>query len=247
MLNVMEVRKQAYRNLRGQHITELSPNAQRALQTKKLSKSFWKRWDSKYQKCITKKRQGTVSINRALNCTKEMACNHLNKLAEELIKTNIFINAIQLETGVWQGDIDTTRVYNHDEIPQFVNYGVDGTPNGLVSAGRGESCQRMIKENRECVTVHPFVFFRGEIAMCHIIFKGKGISAHMAPKEAVERIPNLLICTNGSGSQDHSTLLSAYQMFDLYLDENNIKRPVAVLSDGHSSRFDSDVFKRQKH
>ena len=176
-----------------------------------------------------------------------MACNHLNKLAEELIKTNIFINAIQLETGVWQGDIDTTRVYNHDEIPQFVNYGVDGTPNGLVSAGRGESCQRMIKENRECVTVHPFVFFRGEIAMCHIIFKGKGISAHMAPKEAVERIPNLLICTNGSGSQDHSTLLSAYQMFDLYLDENNIKRPVAVLSDGHSSRFDSDVFKRQKH
>ena len=60
MLNVMEVRKQAYRNLCGQHITELSPNAQQALQTKKLSKSFWKHWDSKYQKCITKKRQGTV-------------------------------------------------------------------------------------------------------------------------------------------------------------------------------------------
>ena len=148
MLNVMEVRKQAYRNLRGQHITELSPNAQRALQTKKLSKSFWKRWDSKYQKCITKKRQGTVSINRALNCTKEMACNHLNKLAEELIKTNIFINAIQLETGVWQGDIDSTRVYNHDETLQFVNCGADGTPNGLVYVGRGESCQRMIRDNR---------------------------------------------------------------------------------------------------
>ena len=68
--------------------------------------------------------------------------------------------------------------------------------------------------------------------MCHIIFKGKGISAHMAPKEAVKRIPNLLISTNDSGSQDHSTLLSPYQMFDLYLDENNIKRPVVVLSDG---------------
>ena len=43
-----------------------------------------------------------------------MSCNHLNELAEELIKTKIFIDAIQLETGVWQGDIDTTRVYNHD-------------------------------------------------------------------------------------------------------------------------------------
>ena len=95
-----------------------------------------------------KKRQGTVSINRALNCTKEMACNHINELAEELVKTNIFINAIQLETGVWQGDIDTTRVYNHDETPQFVNCGADGTPNGLVYVGRGESCERMIRDNR---------------------------------------------------------------------------------------------------
>ena len=30
-------------------------------------------------------------------------------------------------------------------------------------------------------------------------------------------------------------------MFDCYLDENNIKQPVVILSDGHSSRFDSDV------
>ena len=73
-----------------------------------------------------------------------MACNHQNKLAEEFIKTNICIDAIQLETGVWQGDIDIARVYNHDEAPESVNYGVDGTPNGLVYAGLGESCQRMI-------------------------------------------------------------------------------------------------------
>ena len=64
-----------------------------------------------------------------------MSCNHLNELAEELIKTKIFIDAIQLETGVWQGDIDTARVYNHDETPQFVNCGVDGTPNCLMYAG----------------------------------------------------------------------------------------------------------------
>ena len=55
----------------------------------------------------------------------------LNELAEELIKTNIFIDAIQLEIG----DIDTTSVYNHDETSQFVNYEVDGNLNGLVFAG----------------------------------------------------------------------------------------------------------------
>ena len=103
------------------------------------------------------------------------------------------------------------------QIPRefFINYGADGTPNGLVYAGRGESCQKKIRENRECVTVHPFVSFGEDIAMCHIIFKAKGISAHMAPKEAVMRIPT---STNDSGSQDHCTLLSAYQMFDRYLE-----------------------------
>ena len=84
MLNVSGVRKQACRNLRERQITKLSPNAQRALQAKMLSNSFWRRWGAKYQSI------GTVSINRVLNCTKEMACNHLNELAEELIECNIF-------------------------------------------------------------------------------------------------------------------------------------------------------------
>ena len=66
-------------------------------------------------KSTSQKRDRTSSVTCALNCTKEMACYHQNKLAEEFIKTNICIDAIQLETGVWQGDIDIARVYNHDE------------------------------------------------------------------------------------------------------------------------------------
>ena len=46
-----------------------------------------------------------------------MACNHLNELAEELIECNIYIDANQLETSVWQRYIDITRIYNHDETP----------------------------------------------------------------------------------------------------------------------------------
>ena len=101
-------------------------------------KSFWMCWDSKYQKYITEKRQGTVSINYALNCTKEMTCNHLNKLTEELIKTNIFIDAIQLETGVWQGDVDSTRVKSPSLWTMEL---IVLLPNGLVYVGQGESCQ----------------------------------------------------------------------------------------------------------
>jgi len=88
---------------------------------------------------------------------------------------------------------------------------------------------RMTRENRECVTIHPFVSFGGDIAMCHVIFKGKGIRAHMAIEKAVDQIPNLLISTNESGSQDHFALLDAYKKFDQYLEQHNIRSVVVII------------------
>ena len=76
----------------------------------------------------------------------------------------------------------------------------------------------MIRENRECVTIHPFASFEGKI--------GKDISGQMVPESAVEKIPNLLISTYDSGSQDHKTLLAAYSKFDQYLETNNLKCPI---------------------
>ena len=74
-----------------------------------LSKSFWKHWDSKYDHVLTKKRQGTVSMNRALNCTREMACSHLDDLGDKFIKVGIFSNAQIEESGVWTGEMNTSR------------------------------------------------------------------------------------------------------------------------------------------
>jgi len=54
-----------------------------------------------------------------------------------------------------------TRVFNHDETPQFINYGVDGTAQCLVYAGKGESCKKMLRENRESVSLDPFVSCSG--------------------------------------------------------------------------------------
>ena len=63
----------------------------------------------------------------------------------------------------------------------------------------------------------------------------------MVPEGVCEKIPNLLISTTENGVQNSSSLLAAYKLFDKYLDEEAIPRPVVVVSDGHSSRFDYDV------
>ena len=239
ILDILKIRDYANKKLKGgRRYTNLSVNAKRALQNKKLSRSFWKRWDAKHDD-LRMKRQGTVTMNRAMNCTRDMASSHLDALAKELIDAGIFTNTKQVAPGVWTGQINTSRVFNHDETPQFINYGVDGTPN----AGRGESCKRMINENRECVTINPVVSVSGFVCVCQVIFGTTGITDHMAPKTVVEKIDNLLISTTDNGCQDHTSLLACYKLFDKYLDKENIERPVVLTSDGHSSRFDYEVLK----
>ena len=83
-------------------------------------------------------------------------------MADELIACRIMKNYKKIKKGVWVGDIATERVFNHDETPQFINYGVDGTTAGLVYAGKGETCKKMIRENRENININPFVSISGE-------------------------------------------------------------------------------------
>ena len=84
-------------------------------------------------------------------------------------------------------------------------------------------------------------YISGKIVVAQVLFSGKGITSNMAPKEAVAQIKNLIISCTAKGSQDHNSLLEAYRKFDKYLTEENIQRPVVVLADGHSSRFDYKV------
>ena len=186
-MNVLKTRKLAIGKCHGRRVTPLSRYAQNALRKNKLSQSFWKRWDTKHSS-LTRKHQGNVNLNRALNCTREMATEHLNELADELIRLGLFKDAKKIEEGVWEGEIDTGRIYNHDESPQFINYGVDGSANNLVYCGKGEECNRLLRENRECVTIEPFVSLSGNLEMCHVIFKGSCINSHMATKEAVNKL-----------------------------------------------------------
>ena len=63
----------------------------------------------------------------------------------------------------------------------------------------------------------------------------------MAPKKAVNNIPNLMVSVNKSGVSDNTTLLAAYKELSRHLNAINTTRPVIVLADGHGSRFDEKV------
>ena len=63
----------------------------------------------------------------------------------------------------------------------------------------------------------------------------------MAPQKAVDNIKNLIISTTENGCQDHVSLLAAYKKLDKHLTAKVIERPVVLLADGHSSRFDFKV------
>ena len=103
ILDIIKIRDNANKKYKGgRGFCKLSAIAKRALRAKKLSRSFWKRWDAKHDH-LRMKRQGAVSMSRTLNCTRDMACSHLNVLAQELIHTGIFTNAKQKQLEIWTG------------------------------------------------------------------------------------------------------------------------------------------------
>ena len=117
-----------------------------------------------------------------------MVRQYSDDLLEELFWTGIFTNAKQIETGVRTGSIDTSCIFNHDKMPPFIDYRVSSSATrALTYCGIGGKCEQVKQENRECVTIKPYVSFDGEI-LCHVIFPGTCISSHMASKTAVKKI-----------------------------------------------------------
>ena len=151
----------------GQSYIPISKQGKEFLAKGKLSKLFWRRFEREYPS-LSRKRQGNASDKRVIACSEAIARSYLDELAEELISMGIFKSS-----GLWMGDIDTSRILNHDEMPQFIDYGVsDSAVRGLVYCGQGDKCERLTKENPECITIEPYVSFDGNIIMNHVIFPG---------------------------------------------------------------------------
>ena len=244
VLAMLRLREKTNQNCKGgRKFKKLSPAAKQVLSTGKLSRKFWERYDTKNRGVIRKKRRGSTSMKRVLSCTKEMATEHIDELAMELVRCGILTNEKKEESGTWTGAIDSSRVFNHDETPQFINYGVDGSANNVFYSGKGERCTAARTENRECVTITPMVSLSGDILICHVIFSSAGLKSNMAPREAVTAIDNLLVSSTENGFITGKACLEFYKVFDSYLTKKDIKRPVVVLTDGHSSRYDLEVLR----
>ena len=240
VLNILRTRDAVNRK-GGRKAIPLTNNARKSLQKNSINgRKFFERLKAIYP-ALKSKRKNKVSLKRGLRCTRLMATEHLDELAGCLIETGIAPDLKQVEPGVWRGKIDTARIWAHDETPQFINYQKKGCSRAKVFAGSGEDCDELVKENRECVTVQPFSNFKGDQALCQVIFSGSGHSSHMCPKSAAEKILNLMISVNESGYSDHKTLNYAYKQLDKVVEEKNQTRPIIIIADGHKSRFGSDV------
>ena len=75
---------------------------------------------------VKPKAQHRVSLKRDLRSTREMATDYLDQLAALLIETGIAPTLRQKSPGVWVGSIDTSRMWAHDESPQFINLNSSG-------------------------------------------------------------------------------------------------------------------------
>ena len=83
----------------------MSLTALKALKNKSFSRKFWDSFDTKFKEVIAKKRRGFTSLKRVTACTEKMAKQHIDELAEELIRCSI-TNANRVEDGCWTGDIE---------------------------------------------------------------------------------------------------------------------------------------------
>ena len=93
-----------------------------------------------------------------------MAIEYLDELADLINETGIG-QLVMVETGVWEGPVDLTRIWAHDETPQFINYNDNRK---RVFGESGKDCEMLTKENRENVTIQPFSNMKGDQAMCQL-------------------------------------------------------------------------------
>ena len=134
-----------------------------------------------------------------------MATDYLDQLAALLTETGIAPTLRKKSPGVRVGSIDTSRMWDHDETPQFINFKSSGQSEKKIFAGTSHDCSKLSKENRESITIQPFSNFTDE--MVQVIFSGAGLTSRMCPPLAAEKIPNLLIsvndsdCTTGGGGE----------------------------------------------
>lgn len=223
IINMLQTRKEKL--AAGHNGIPLSRNARLALANGKLGRHFWYRFDAKYPHVrkpnldITDVTIGGVSGDVA----------YVNSLAEEMIRLNILTDSQKLTPGEWSGLIDTSRVFNCVETPLIIDN--DATAGDYLSY-----CPQGEKQNREYVSIVPFIGLSGTLPLCQVVFPPQD-----TPIVLLEQFPDLLLSSTANGYQNSASFQQALARFDEYLETNGVMRPVLLLTDNHHSRFDEQT------
>ena len=102
IVNILLARRANNKRLGHRNCTRLNENAKRVVERQKLGRRFWTRFNAAHGD-LSIKRRGNISVNRALNCTRAMAEQHIDELAEELQAAGIMKGASKTKSGVWTG------------------------------------------------------------------------------------------------------------------------------------------------
>ena len=112
ILNILKVRQKWNREKKKgvgnwNKYIPLSVNAKQALATKKVLRSFFRRFRAAHPE-VKPKSQHKVSLKRGLHYMKEMAIEYLDELARLLIEIGIAPELKRSAPDVWEGSIDLT-------------------------------------------------------------------------------------------------------------------------------------------
>ena len=144
VLNILRVRQKRDREKKKglgnwNKYIPLSVNAKQALATKKLSRSFFRRFCAAHPE-VKPQSQYKVSLKRGLRCKKEMAIEYLDELARLCVEVGIAPELKRSAPGVWEGSTDLTQIWAHDGTLEFINFNATGQQRKKVYAGRPEAC-----------------------------------------------------------------------------------------------------------
>lgn len=215
----------------GRGFSVLSGPAKSTLKNGKASKVFWRKFFKDFTDLHPNHKVVTTSMQRAKQCTREVAAEHLDKLRKTAAKLGIYdLEADRFVPGK-QGNIIWL-----DEMNQFFNYLLAPGNNLYRTARRGQRARQASSENRGTFTGSAACGFDGQLYDPQMIFKQDSLSASMAP-ECVRKLRYMLISNTENGVQTGQTFLDWLKEIEKQARANGVTGPILYCTDGHASRF----------
>ena len=175
--------------------------------------------------------QKSTSIDRAKQCSKEVACSHLEKLKHCLCEHGIYDSEKNKFVEGKEGNLIWL-----DEMGQFFNYLLRRGRRQACTGVRGKAAKTADKENRGQFSVDAAIGFDMFLYDPHLIFAQDSLSADMAPT-CVKDFKHMLLSNTAKGCQTGMTFLSRMKALEKQARKRGVKGTIVYATDGHGSRF----------